>query len=55
MHTSFNKGTPIWIKYKNGKVVTGKFFDHKSGRVILEDKTAIILKNVRAMSIRKLK
>jgi hypothetical protein len=55
MHTSYPKGTPIWIKYKSGKVITGKFFDHKSGKVILEDKTTIHLKNVRAMSVRKLK
>lgn len=55
MHTSYPKGTPIWIKFKTGQVITGKFSDHKSGKVILEDKTTIILKDVRAMSIRKLK
>ena len=54
MHTSYNKGTTIWIKMKNGQVLTGKFFDHKSGKVLLEDGTVILLKNVRAMSIRKL-
>jgi len=54
MHSSFNKGTTIWIKMKNGRVLTGKFFDHKSGKVLLEDGTVILLKDVRAMSIRKL-
>ena len=39
---------------KNGRVLTGKFFDHKSGKVLLEDGTVILLKDVRAMSIRKL-
>lgn len=55
MHTSYPKGTPVWIKFKNGESITGKFADHKSGKVILDDKTVIELKNVRAMSIRKLK
>ena len=55
MHTSYHKGTPIWIKLKNGQIMTGKFCDHKSGKVILENKTTIILKDVSAMSIRKLK
>jgi hypothetical protein len=54
MHTSFHKGTPIWIKFKNGQEVTGKFFDHKSGKVFLDDGKTILLKDVRAMSIRKL-
>lgn len=55
MHTSYHKGTTIWIKMKDGRVLTGKFFDHKSGKVLLEDGTVILLKEVRAMSIRKLK
>ncbi|MCL5795221.1 MAG: hypothetical protein M1338_02595 [Patescibacteria group bacterium] len=55
MHTSYSKGTTIWIKYKNGTVLTGKFFDHKSGKVLLEDGTIVNLKSVRSMSIRKLK
>jgi hypothetical protein len=55
MHTSYPKGTTIWIKYKTGQEVIGKFADHKSGKVLLEDGTIINLKNVRSMSIRKLK
>lgn len=55
MHTSYSKGTTIWIKFKTGEVTTGKFSDHKSGKVLLEDGRVIILKEVRAMSIRKLK
>lgn len=54
MHTSYSKGTTIWIKMKDGEELTGKFADHKSGKVLLEDGTVILLKNVRAMSIRKL-
>jgi len=34
--------------------MTGKFADHKSGKVLLEDGTIIDLKNVRAMSPRRL-
>lgn len=54
MHTSYNKGTTVWIKMKDGRELTGKFSDHKSGKVLLEDGTIILLKNVRTMSIRKL-
>lgn len=54
MHTSYNKGTTIRIKLKNGRIIIGKFFDHKSGKVLLEDGTIINLKNVSSMSIRKL-
>lgn len=54
MHTSYSKGTTIWIKFKNGDELTGKFADHKSGKVLLEDGTIINLRDVRAMSIRKL-
>lgn len=54
MHTSYPKGTTIWIKMRDGGVITGKFADHKSGKVLLEDGTIVLLKNVRALSIRKL-
>jgi len=54
MHTSYSKGTTVWIKFKNGQELVGKFADHKSGKVLLEDGTVINLKDVRAMSIRKL-
>jgi len=54
MHTSYSKGTTIWIKMKDNRIITGKFADHKSGKVLLEDGTVIHLKDVRAMSIRKL-
>lgn len=54
MHTSFPKGTTIWIKFKNGRIATGKFLDHKSGKVLLEGDITINLKDVSAMSIRKL-
>jgi len=55
MHTSYRKGTPVWIKLKTGEVLTGKFSDHKSGKVLLEDGLVVNIKDVRAMSIRKLK
>lgn len=54
MHTSFPKGTTIFIIFKDGTNTTGKFCDHKSGKVMLEDGRAIDLKSVRAMSPRKL-
>lgn len=54
MHTSYPKGTTIWIKFRDGQEITGKFADHKSGKVLLENGTTIVLKDVRAMSIRKL-
>ncbi len=54
MHTSFSKGTTIFIIFKDGQTMTGKFSDHKSGKVILEDGKIIDLKKVRAMSPRKL-
>jgi hypothetical protein len=54
MHTSFPKGTTIWIKFRDGHIQTGKFSDHKSGKVLLESGETINLEDVRAMSIRKL-
>jgi hypothetical protein len=54
MHSSFPKGTTIFIIFKTGETTTGKFSDHKSGKVILEDGRTIDLKEVRAMSPRKL-
>jgi len=54
MHTSFPKGTTIWIKFKDGRIQTGKFLDHKSGKVLLGGGETINLEDVRAMSIRKL-
>jgi len=55
MHSSFPKGTTIFIIYKTGETTTGKFADHKSGKVLLEDGREIDLKYVRAMSPRKMK
>jgi len=54
MHTSFPKGTTIFIIFKDGTNTTGKFSDHKSGKVLLEDGREIDLKAVRAMSPRRL-
>jgi len=54
MHTSFPKGTTIFIIYKDGATTIGKFADHKSGKVLLEDGRSIDLKTVRAMSPRRL-
>ncbi len=54
MHTSFPKGTTIWIKFKSGQTLTGKFVDHKSGKVLLEGGVTVNIKDVSAMSIRKL-
>jgi len=54
MHTSYHKGTPLFIKMKDGEIIYGKFMDHKSGKVLLEGGKTIDIKDVRAMSIRKL-
>lgn len=54
MHTNYPKGTPLFIMLKNGGIVVGKFSDHKSGKVLLEDGQIIYLNDVRSMSIRKL-
>lgn len=54
MHTSFSKGTPLFIKLRDGTILTGKFADHKSGKVMLEDGKIIDLFTVKSMSIRKL-
>jgi hypothetical protein len=54
MHTSYSKGTPLHIILKDGSILEGKFSDHKSGKVLLEDGRGIKLDQVRSMSIRKL-
>jgi len=54
MHSSFKKGTTIFIIYRDGTTATGKFADHKSGKVLLEDGRSIDLRDVRAMSPRRL-
>lgn len=54
MHSSFPKGTTIKIFYRDGTTTVGKFFDHKSGKVLLEDGRAIVLKKVRAITQRDL-
>jgi len=54
MHTSYSKGTPLHIILKDGSTIEGKFSDHKSGKVLLEDGRGIKLDQVRSMSIRKL-
>lgn len=54
LHTSFKKGTPVFYILKDGMRGEGKFKDKKNGYVILEEKK-IPIKNIRAMTIRKLK
>lgn len=54
MHTSFRKGTPVFYILKDGTIDCGKFKDKKAGFVILEDKR-IRIRDIRAMTIRKLK
>jgi hypothetical protein len=39
---------------RDGRILFGKFKDHISGKVLLEDGQVINLEEVRAMSIRKL-
>lgn len=54
MHTSYPKGTPLFIRLRDGNVIVGKFKDHKSGKVLLEDGQSINLSEVKSMSMRKL-
>lgn len=54
MHTSFPKGTTLFIIFKDGTTTTGKFSDRKSGKVLLEDGRELNIRDVRAMSPRKL-
>lgn len=35
MHTHYNKGTPSFIKLKNGQIIEGTYKDHKGGFVVL--------------------
>jgi len=55
MHTSFPKGTPLYIKFKNGETTNGKFKDKKSGKIILEDGRIIEISDLALVTIRKLK
>ena len=54
MHTSFAKGTPLYIKKKDGTIITDKFCDHKSGKVILESGKSVNISDLSCISIRKL-
>jgi hypothetical protein len=39
---------------RDGRIMTGKFKDHKSGKVLLEDGAVLDIKDVKMMTIRKL-
>ena len=54
MHTSYSKGTPLFIRLKSEIDLQGKFFDHKSGTVILEGGKRIKISQIEFISIRKL-
>lgn len=53
-HTSFHKGTSVFIILRDGEKIEDKFLDHKSGCVILRRSGKIDVKKIRSMSIRKL-
>lgn len=55
MHTHYKQGTPLRLVMRSGEIVEGKFKDHKSGAILLEDGQKIALDKIRAVSIRKLK
>lgn len=54
-HTVTHKGTPVLCIMKDGSRVVGKFKDKKTSHIFLEDGTKIPIKDLRAMTIRKLK
>jgi len=55
IHTSFRKGTPVFYILKDGTRGEGKFKDKKTGKVHLDNGITIRVKDIRAMTIRKLK
>lgn len=55
IHTSFRKGTPVFYILKDGTQGEGKFKDKKNGKVLLDSGIIIRIKDLRAMTIRKLK
>lgn len=54
-HTSTRKGMPVLCILKDGTKIEGKFKDKKTSHIFLEDGTKIPIKDLRAMTIRKLK
>lgn len=54
-HTSTRKGTPVLCILKDGTKIQGKFKDKKTSQILLEGGITIKIKDLRAMTIRKLK
>lgn len=54
-HTSTHKGTPVLCILKDGTKIEGKFKDKKTTHIMLEGGITIKIKDLRAMTIRKLK
>ena len=54
-HTSTRKGTPVLCIMKDGTHIEGKFNDKKKGIIILDGDVKVKIKDLRAMTIRKLK
>jgi len=54
-HTNFRKGTPVHVHLMNGDQFEDKFVEHRSKAVILADRGRVLIADIRAMSIRKLK
>lgn len=53
MHTSFSKGTPVLITFKDGRKIIDKFKDKKSGIVIFDEVGSIKTKELRNITIFK--
>ncbi len=54
-HTSTRKGTPVLCIMNDGTHIEGKFNDKKNGIIILDGGVKVQIKDLRAMTIRKLK
>ena len=56
-HTSTRKGTPVLCIMNDGTHIEGKFKEKKTGKgvIVLDVDTEVKIKDLRAMTIRKLK
>ena len=52
-HTEFRKGTPVFVRMRDGSQITDVFQEKKSGAVILKDKGRVRLSAVQSISINR--
>lgn len=54
VHTSYQKGTTLFLIFKDGRTAVDKFVDHKSGVVILQKLGRVKIADVRYMGVNRL-